>query len=222
MAAPSTDNLLREIDEDLRRERYAKLWKRYGVYIIAAAFLLIAAVAGYQIWQTMWKRSHESEGERFAAAAALVAKDPAAAERAFQQLAGDASPGYALLARLQQAALIAKQGDHAAAYTVYQQVAGEVTDPLWRDLAIVLAARQAMAATVPPVTPEELQSRLKPIAEEGNPWRYSARETLGLMALQAGDKARAREWFQGIVVDPGAPEGMRSRTSEILSAIGDS
>ena len=39
------ENLFKEIDEDLRQERFAKLWKKYGPYIISAAVALVL-VAG--------------------------------------------------------------------------------------------------------------------------------------------------------------------------------
>ena len=44
------DSLFKEIDEDLRQEHYAKLWKKYGSIIIAIAVLFVAGVGGQQAW----------------------------------------------------------------------------------------------------------------------------------------------------------------------------
>jgi hypothetical protein len=50
-------DIFREIDEELRQEKYEKLWQRYGKLIIAAAVVLILSVASYKGWeqyQTLW------------------------------------------------------------------------------------------------------------------------------------------------------------------------
>ena len=44
-----------EVDEDVRRERFTKLWERYGNLVIALAVLVVLGVAGwrgYDYWRT--------------------------------------------------------------------------------------------------------------------------------------------------------------------------
>ena len=60
MADPVQENLLREIQEDLRRERLEKLWKRYGSVLIGAALAIVVAVAAYQAWKA-WELSQLSK-----------------------------------------------------------------------------------------------------------------------------------------------------------------
>ncbi len=48
----NNDSLFREINEELRREQFAKLWERYGTYIIGLVVLVIVAVAGAKIWES--------------------------------------------------------------------------------------------------------------------------------------------------------------------------
>ena len=42
-------DIFHEVDEEVRREQLKKLWDRYGNYVVAAAFLLVAAVAAWQL-----------------------------------------------------------------------------------------------------------------------------------------------------------------------------
>ena len=42
-------DVLRQIDEDLRKDKLNKLWKNYGLYIIVLIITIILAVIGYQI-----------------------------------------------------------------------------------------------------------------------------------------------------------------------------
>jgi len=53
-AGTFVSDIFHEVDEEVRREQLKKLWDRYGNYVVAAAFLLVAAVAawrGYMWWE---------------------------------------------------------------------------------------------------------------------------------------------------------------------------
>ena len=42
-------DIFREIEEDLQRDRYKKLWEKYGNLVIAAAVVLVLGTAGWQV-----------------------------------------------------------------------------------------------------------------------------------------------------------------------------
>ena len=46
--ANQDDNFLREVEEEIRRERFERLWKEYGTYFIAGAALIVIGVLGYK------------------------------------------------------------------------------------------------------------------------------------------------------------------------------
>jgi hypothetical protein len=54
---------------------------------------------------------------------------------------------------------------------------------------------------------------------EDGPWRHSARELAGLIALKAGDTPKARDLFKKIADDLGAPQGMRARAAQLLAVL---
>ena len=218
MAGPLQDSLIREIDEDLRKERYAKLWKSYGNYVIAGAVVLVVGVAGFQGWYTYDLHRREAQGEQLARAMALSADDSSDALGELQSLAENAGDGYALLASFQEAALLAKGGDQQAAIAIYRELATEADDPMYRDLAFVLGAQHQLASAGTSVDRVELERTLQPITADDNPWRYSAREIIGILALQAGDNAKAVEIFSALATDLRAPQGMRLRAAELQAA----
>jgi hypothetical protein len=217
VADPLQDSLIREIDEDLRKERYAKLWKSYGGFVIAAAVLLVVGVAGHQGWTSYDLGRREAAGEQMVKAMTLSTDDPSAALAEFRSLAESAGGGYALLARFQEAALMARDGDQQAAIAIYRRLETEAGDPVHRDLAVVLGAQHQLASAGSSVDRVELERTLQPITAEDNPWRYSARQLLGVLALQAGDNAKAGEIFSALATDLRAPQGMRSRAAELQS-----
>lgn len=214
----SDDVLLREVDEELKKERYAELWKSYGNYVIGAAVAVVLAVGGAQGWKVYQKDQREAEGERFAQAEALaVAGRPEEAGIAFAALAEDAGAGYATLARLRAAALRAKAGDADGAIAIYDGLAADTAvGDAYRDLALLLSVTHQLDSG----DPTALLPLLEPLTAEDNPWHYSALELTALLAERAGDRARAREIFARLGDDPEAPAGLRARAREMLAYLG--
>ena len=97
--------LFDEVDEDVRREQLKKLWDQYSIYIVAAAFLVVAAVGGWRGYQYLEAKKAAEAGAAFDKAIELSEQNKSAeAEAAFNNLAATAPSGYRMLARLRAAA----------------------------------------------------------------------------------------------------------------------
>ena len=72
----------------------------------------------------------------------------------------------------------------------------------------------------PDADAKALSARLDPLLADNGPWRSSASELAGLLALKSGDAAKARERFKAIADDTEAPPNIRARATEILAVIG--
>ncbi|MCP5367085.1 MAG: tetratricopeptide repeat protein [Hyphomicrobiales bacterium] len=216
MADQVHDSLLKEIDEELRQEHYAKLWKKYGNYVIGAAVLLVVAVAGYQGWRHWDLKNRQEMGDRFAQAITQSANAPQDAAKTLSGLAEDGG-GYGLLARFQQAALLAKSGDTAGAAAAYEAIAKDGgTDALYQNLATLLSVLTRLQTG----DPDQLSQQLAPLTAADNPWRYSAQEAAALLALRGGDTARARELLDALIADAGTPSGIRARAEALRGSLG--
>lgn len=212
----SDDLIFREVDEDLRQEQLHRLWKAYGAYIVAAALLIVAGVAGYKGWTWYQAKQAAESGARFEAALKLAeAGKEAEALKSFNELARGGSGAYPVLARFAAAAAKARSGDGDGAVADYDALAREAGDPALRDLARLKAA----LILVDSASYENLKSRLSGITEEANPWRNSAWEILGLAAYRAGDLEAAAEAFETISADLGAPQEVRQRAEMMLALI---
>jgi hypothetical protein len=214
------DLLFREVEEELRRDRYTQLWKKYGTLIVVAAVVIVAAAAGIVVWRDHQREVREQEGDRYVAAAQL-AQDGKTDEAiaAFDALAEDASVGYRTLSRLRKAALLVDKGDVESAVAVYDALAADTGAPRpFRDLAEVLAAM----ASVDTGDPAKLTERLKPLTAEDNPWRYSALEVTALLAERTGDRKTARDIYTRLADDAEAPGGVRVRARQMLGVLAES
>jgi hypothetical protein len=211
----SDTQFIREIDEDLRRDRLLKLWERYGIYAIAAAFLVVAATAGWRGWEWYQTREGIKAGSRFEAALVLAESGKhAEAEQDFDALTKDSIWGYRLLARMR---LAAETGTHdtAAGAAAYDAIIADGSiDAAIRDVARLRAAflllDTAQAA--------EIAARVEPLIVSASPFRFSARETLALARYKAGEREAARAMFAELAVDPQTPPALRTR-AEVMQAL---
>jgi hypothetical protein len=211
-------DIFREVDEDIRHERYNKLWKRYRWWLLGTVVALIAAVAVYVIISEQNEAQRREEGLQFAAALGELEAGRAkeAAER-FLALAEDTDSGYLALARLRAADALLQAGDRAGAVAVYDRLSGDDrASLLYRELAALLAAESLLDHA----TPEEVMQRLAPLVSGTGPWRPMAAELTGLAQIRAGRPEAARQIFAGLVDDPGAPNGVRARAQELLASLG--
>jgi hypothetical protein len=214
------EQFFEEVSEELKQDRYAELWKKYGRYFVALAVVVVLGVAGYQYWQGEQRNAREAASERFASAIAL-ARDGKTKEAiaAFVGVAQDGPKGYAQLARLQQAAQLLKSGDRAGAMLAFEQLANDGSaDPLFRDVAVVHWAY----AGLDDADPARMTDRLKPLTSKENPWRFMALELSALYAERAGRRADAIQILTDLEKDKDAPQGARSRAKELLAILGKS
>jgi hypothetical protein len=214
----AADLLIKEVDEDLRQEQLASLWRRHGPLLAGVAVAVILGVAAWQGWRAWDGQQRRESSQRFHDIAAQLEqgkRDEAIEE--LTRLAGNGTHGYRLLANLRLADLRQQQGDSAAAAAIYLAVAadGSVDQP-YRDMAAIRAAY----LTLDSADPAQLDKSMVSLAVESSSWRHSAREIQALASLRRGDKARAAELFARLAEDGAAPEGMRARAAEMLAVTG--
>jgi hypothetical protein len=213
-------DIFREIDEELRQERFEKLWGSYGRHIIAVGVLLVLCVVGWRVWDHYRTTQSQAYSMQFSTADRLVRegkKEDAAA--LFANLADRASDGYEYLSRFRQAALRGESGDVAGAVSLYDGLAADGDlDRRLRDAAVVFAVMLQMDA--PQADVDALRARLESVAGEDRPWRHAAGELSGVLSLKAGDRAGAQARFKAIADDLEAPQGMRARAAQVLAVIG--
>jgi hypothetical protein len=212
-------DIFREIDEELRRDNLAKLWERYGAYLIGLAVLVVVVTGAVVGWREYSARELRAEGARYAAAADLArsGQDDKAA-LAFAGIAREASGGHALLARFEEAALKARLGDEGGAVAIYDALANDGSvDRSYRDLATILSAMHGLSAAA---DPKALVERVAPLTAPGQPWRASALEVTALAKLKAGDREGAVQAYKQVSDDPTAPQGIRARAAEMVAALG--
>jgi len=209
------DSLAREVDEELRREQLLKLWEKYGTYLVAAIALIVVGVGGVKYYQYRTAAAAEAAGARLAAAT-RAPESSADAQKILQEIGTSGPAGYATLARLRLAAADREAGRLAEAAAAYEAIAsGGTSDPLLADYARL----QAASLKLDTAGFTDIQNRLNDLAADGNPWRASARELLGLAALKAGKTEEARQQFQRLLSDRDTPASISERARIIMGML---
>src|ERR1700741_896169 len=104
--APVSD-IFDEVEEEVRKERWEQLWKKYGNYAVALGVVVVLGVAGYRGWQAYQHHLNEEASDAFLAASQMADNgNPAGAESAFAKLAADAPSGYETVAKFAEAAVL--------------------------------------------------------------------------------------------------------------------
>jgi hypothetical protein len=214
----AVSDIFQEVDEDVRRERFEKLLRRYAKPIIAGVVVLVLLVAGGSYWRQYRVEQARTAGSRFNAAALMAQQGKESdAAVAFTALAEQAGPGYAMLARLREAGARAKAGDLPGALALYDKLAADSALPKeFRDLAAIGAAFEVLDKG----DAAEAERRAEAIAGKDHTYRWSAREASALAALKAGQIDKARERLTALVADADAPAGIQKRAADVLAALG--
>ena len=216
MAEP-TDMLAREIDEELRRERLLQIWDKYGTYILAAALAIVVGVAGYKYVDGRRAQANEAASTNYIIALRDFAiSKPAEAQKALEDLVASAPSGYATLSRLRLAAYDQSAGNVTEAIATFEEIAKDSSvDPILADYARLQVAMLKLDTA----TFTDLKNWLTPLSTDRNPWRYSAREMLGMSAYKAGRTAEARNHYQRLVADRSTPPGIAERARIMMALL---
>ena len=207
-------DIFEEVDEELRKDKYQELLRKYGPWALGGAIGIIAVAAGYQ-----WLQA-SSLGQREASSDAMIGAIRASEENqlalaatGFETLAETGVAGYPALALLQRGSVALEQGDTEAAADFFEQAASATSEPVVRDMAEI----RAVWARWDTLSAADVEIRLQPLTGDTSPYRFLARETIGAAALRDGDLVRARSAYQFISFAFEAPDGVRRRAQEALA-----
>ena len=211
----------KEVSEELRAERTLTVLKKYGSLLFTVGALLIAAVAGWQYWQSTQSDHRVESSRQYAnATALLIAGKTKEAIAAFALVGREGSSGYAAMARLREGSLRATQGDAKGAIAAYRRLADNEDAPAeLRQIALLMWAFHGVDGGA---APAEMISRLKPMTAAASPWRFLAAELTGYYLEKSGKKAAARDVFKRLADDTKAPDSLRSRARDMLILLGKS
>jgi hypothetical protein len=209
-------DIFREVDEEVRRDKAEEFWKKHQNHIIAVALLIVLATAGYRFWDYERLKAAQEAGAQFEQALQQDHDGKASdASAALSKIAADAPGGYKTLARLAQAGVLSKS-DPKGAIAAYDGLAQDASvDPLFQDAAKVRAA----LLRIDDGQIDRAKTALEALAAPAGAFRHTAREMLGVIALNSGDIDGAGKWLDMVVSDSDAPLAVRENAQALLGIV---
>ncbi|HRE61384.1 MAG TPA: tetratricopeptide repeat protein [Micropepsaceae bacterium] len=209
-------DIFREVEEEVRREQYRKLWDRYGFYAVSVAVLVILAVAGFTLYRSWQHGEAEAAADIYERAStdATEGKLESAVSQ-FTALRADGPAGYAAIAGMRLAAAMADANQPAQTVALYEELIQTITDPsLKAAVAIKLAW---MVADIEPV--DQIKARVAAFTGDDSLWRHAARELLAYQEYRAGRFAEAKAAFEALSADAGSPRGVKDRADRMVDVL---
>jgi hypothetical protein len=209
-------DLFDEVEEQLRSDRYRQLAQKALPWVLGIAGLALAAALAYWGWDSYRTQAVSKASEQYAEAMdAFTSGDRGKARVIWTDVSKSQAPAYKALALMHLGAYAQQERKPAEAARLFDEAAEAAPD-----LVIGDAARLKSAFALLDTAPlKDLEGRLKPMMEEGRPYRVQAREALGFAKLNAGDSAGARGEFVLLSQSLDAPEGARARAQAAIALI---
>jgi hypothetical protein len=214
----SSDTFLREVDENLRRDRARDLAKRYAKWIALGVVLFLAAVAGCLYWQERQREQAAKESEQLAEIyRGIGTGNVKAVPQRLDALAADGTDVTRASALFAAAAMALQQNDRKGAVEKFRAVQNDSGLPQpYRDLALV----RLTTIEFDQIKPEEVITRMQPLAKAGEPWFGSAGELTAMALLRQNKKADAGRLFAAIAFDRETPDTIRARAVQLAGSLG--
>jgi len=207
-------DFINEVEEELRKDEYNRLLKRYGPLLVA---LIVAIVAGTGFLE--YRKYAKDKAARATSASYVAASnkategEPEIALKEFLEIADKAPAGYAGLSLVRAATLKLETGDRAEAVRLLDQAAVTFEAPRHIQLAQIKAAYILAGDGAY----SDVLSRTATLSAKDAPYEFLARELSGFAALKSGDEAKAREQYGYLESIPGVPATIKERAKQALS-----
>jgi hypothetical protein len=212
------ETFLREVDENLRRDRLREAARKNAKWIIAGLVLFLAASGGIIWWQQHRVEQSQAQVERLAEIYRNVGSGGvASAPQQLDELSDSGSKAVRASAEFTAAAVAIQKGDTKSAIARYRAIAEDSSHPQpYRDMALI---RQT-ALEFDQLSPDQVIARLAPLAKPGNPWFGTASEMTGLAMIKQGRKDQAGRVFAALARDRTVPDDIRQRAVQIAGSLG--
>lgn len=209
-------DLFEEVEEQLRSDRYKQFAQKALPWMLGVVAVVLVAFLGYWGYDSYRNNQIAKASETYASAMdAFVAGDRAKAEQLWTEVSKSNAKGYKALSLMHLGAYALDARKPADAAKLFDEAAAAAPDPVVGDAARLKSA----FAVLDTASLKDLEGRLKPLMEEGRPYRVQAREALAFAKLNAGDLAGARGDFVLISQSLDAQQGAQARAQAAIGLI---
>lgn len=221
----AADIFAESIKEEIQQENLQRLWEKYGTLAISVVAGALVVFGVYNMWQKNDLEKREAVSVRFTSAQNLLADG--LTDRALGELKGLLSvdsKSYALLAKMESAALLASKGDLKSLNTYQSIFKDPKADKLLSNLAYIYYVNTALDLMNSKTLEQELKKMIGTISskeyQEG-PWKLLAKQSLAFCYMKEGNNQEAKKVLEDLAKMEEIPNNMAEQTRMLIQSLED-
>ena len=207
-----SEEFIREVDEELQEEKYAKIWRKIGPYVISLAIGIVLFTSGVVFWNNYTEDKKQKLGDDFTAAVELIKEeDFDTALIALERITDKASDGYVTIAKMKKASILIQKKQILEGLEIYEDLEKTAFDQSFKDMSTILFVLNAIDHKPSDILLDKIE-RLT----ENSSWKYSALELKGFILLNDKKFSESKKIFNTIIEMGNAPTTLASRARDMV------
>jgi len=207
-----SEEFIREVDEELQEEKYAKIWRKIGPYVISLAIGIVLFTSGVVFWNNYTEVKKQKLGDDFTAAVELIKEeDFDTALIALERITDKASDGYVTIAKMKKASIFIQKKQILEGLEIYEDLEKTAFDQSFKDMSTILFVLNAIDHKPSDI----LLNKIERLTENSS-WKYSALELKGFILLNDKKFAESKKTFNTILEMGNAPTTLASRARDMV------
>lgn len=212
------NSFLEEIEEEIKKDKLLAVWTKYKKPIIGVICGIILLIIIYMQWMQK-KRENAEALTKETIQAFFDYSENNDIEARLSSISSSSNDSLADLMQVVIAAMKLKsqvKDFNDVGYNRLDALSKSATSPIAKDLATICMIIYEMKFSS---DYESMMNRLELITFNRRPFRLTAMELLGIIAIKAGKIDRAISCFESIINDQNATQNMKSRALLFKSSI---
>tara|TARA_B100000989_G_scaffold250971_1_gene198892 strand:+ start:92 stop:736 length:645 start_codon:yes stop_codon:yes gene_type:complete len=207
-----SEEFIREVNEELQEEKYAKIWRKIGPYVISLAIGIVLFTSGVVFWNNYTENKKQKLGDDFTAAVELIKEeDYDTALIALERITDKASDGYVTMAKMKKASILIQKKQILEGLEIYEDLEKTAFDQSFKDMSTILFVLNAIDHK----PSETLLNKIERLTTNSS-WQFSALELKGFILLKDKNFSESKKTFNSIIEMGNAPTTLASRASDMV------
>ena len=202
-------DILRQVDEDLRKDKLIAIWKSYRVYIVGFIVIILISLSGYQYYLSSSKSKNEAIVEAYINAINSTDTNISLNRLiALDQISNSYIKG---LSKLKRAELYFALENNEEALQLLDSISNDDTlDQVIRDLALY----KYLMVQLDILDDDQYFSIIDEQILRDSKFKYLFKELKAIKYLIQGNKTNSLEIFDTIILDESAPSDLKIRAEK--------
>ena len=204
-------DILRQVDEDLRKDRLLKIWTSYRIYIVGFILIILISLSGYQYYLSSTQSKNEAIVEQYINS--INSLDVKTSIDQLLELNESDNSFIKGLTKLKRAELYFSTEDKEQAIKLLESISiDESLDQIIRDMALYKYLMIQLDTLDKDLYFEIIDSQDLITSK----FKYLFKELKALKYLIEGDRINSVELFESIISDENSPINLKTRSEKFI------